>query len=81
MLQPFGNIGLLRIFKSYVLAIKVKKADLIVNLNDNPSNKQIVEFAKHWFNCVHNRCGLIHYYCHKTATKTTDLINEHLICI
>ncbi|WGO99458.1 hypothetical protein QFX18_05205 [Saccharophagus degradans] len=32
--------------KKSILAVKVKKADIIANLSDNPSNKQIVKLAK-----------------------------------
>ena len=34
------------IVKTSSIAIKVKKADIISNLSDNPSNKQIVKMAK-----------------------------------
>jgi (p)ppGpp synthase/HD superfamily hydrolase len=34
------------VVKSSALATKVKKADIIANLSDNPSNKQVLKLAK-----------------------------------
>jgi (p)ppGpp synthase/HD superfamily hydrolase len=34
------------VVKTSALAIKVKKVDLIANLSDNPSNKQVIKLAK-----------------------------------
>jgi len=42
--QPFK--AYIQAIKEHPLARKVKVADIIANLNDNPGNKQIVKFSK-----------------------------------